>query len=43
MENGNSGDAPSIMEQGVVNLACQAMALCVCRVKREEPKLTMED
>ena len=36
MEHGKSGEAPSSMEQGVVELACQAMALCVCRVKREE-------
>ena len=39
---GKDGEAPSSMEQGVVKLACQAMALCVSRVKREEPKLTMK-
>ena len=33
---GKDGKAPSCMEQGVVKLACQAMALCVCRVKKEE-------
>ena len=36
MEHGKKGEAPSSMKQGVVELACQAMALCVCRVKREE-------
>ena len=29
-EHGESGNAPSSMNQGVVELACQAMALCVC-------------
>ena len=33
---GKDGGEPSSIEQGVVELACQAMALCVCRVKREE-------
>ena len=36
MEHEESGEAPSSMKQGVVKLACQVMALCVCRVKREE-------
>ena len=39
---GKDGEAPSSMEQGVVKLACQDMALCVSRVKREEPKLSMK-
>ena len=42
MEHGKKGEAPSSMKQGVVKLACQAMALCVSRVKREEPKLSMK-
>ena len=41
-ELGKDGEAPSRMDKGVVKLACQAMALCVCRVKREEPKLSMK-
>ena len=36
MEHGESGEAFLSMEQSVVKLACQAMALYVCRVKREE-------
>ena len=33
---GKSGEVNSSMNQCVVELSCQAMALCVCRVKREE-------
>ena len=36
MEYGKSAKETSSMDQGVVELASQAMALCVCRVKREE-------
>ena len=39
---GKDGKAPSSMDQGVAKVACQTMALCVSRVKREEPKLTIE-
>ena len=39
-EHGGGGGASSSMEKGVIKLLCQAMALCVSRVKREEPKLS---
>ena len=40
--HGEDGGALSSLEEVVCVLACQALALCVSRVKREEPKLSMK-